>query len=309
MATLSTLTDLEIESRASSHNLNKLKPYFCRKPHQLYAWWTLESPLNSPDPPFRIDGLFNLTFHYRTDADVYAPYGSINLLLRELKKAGETDVEALLEKKRNSNKIAAWAVSNCYSKRIEYAQSLKKAGLKVDFFGRCFGGREIGGGRYTESLYAELSHYKFYFAFENSLTCKDYITEKFWFNGLRSGAVPIVWGPGKEDILKVAPTKSFIHSSDFASPEELVDYLQHLINNETAYAEYHEWRTWIQHPERIEERLRMENRDNDLRSYCKLCSIIQEDARNRRLGLPTKNRIHKSMRQSWKGPEQNRCHV
>ena len=256
-----------------------------------------------PDKP----NYYNLTFHYRTDADIYAPYGSINLILRELKKAGETDLDELLAKKRNSKKIAAWAVSNCYSKRSKFAQSLISLGLQVDGFGFCFRSRKIGDGPYSESFYKALSNYKFYFSFENSITCKDYFTEKFWFNGLRSGAVPIVWGPSKEDILKVAPTKSFIHADDFSSPNELVKYLNYLISNETAYAEYLQWRTWVNHPERIEERLQMKNRDNDLRSFCKLCSIIQEHGRLRKLKLPTPVKTIPSIKNAWFGPDE-RCH-
>ena len=252
---------------------------------------------------------FNLTFHYRTDADVYAPYGSVNLLLRELKTAGETDLEVLLEKKRRSGKMAAWAVSNCYEKRLDYGKSLMSVGLEVDTFGDCFDSKELGDGRYTESFYAKLADYKFYLSFENSIGCKDYFTEKFWYNGLRSGAVPIVWGPKKEDILKVAPTKSFIHTSDFESEQELVDYLNYLANNITAYAEYHEWRTWIHHPERIEERLRMENRDNDLRSFCKLCSILQEDGKRRKQNLPVQPRIIPSLSEAWHDKEQSVCRV
>ena len=277
-------------------------------PHQLYTWWTLESPLHISTPNGPIDETFNLTMTYKTDAEVYSPYGSVNMLLRFLKHKKETSLEELLEKKRNNNKVAVWAVSNCYGRRMDYGKSLISAGLKVDTFGRCFKGRQLGTGPYTESLYNELSYYKFYFSFENSISCKDYITEKFWFNGLRSGAVPIVWGPKKSDLEKVAPTKSFIHTSDFSSPKELVKYLNYLAGNETAYAEYLQWRTWVNHPEKIEERLRMRNRDNDLRSFCKLCSIIQSDAKNRRLGRPTPTRIIKSVRRKWWDSEKNECH-
>ena len=240
---------------------NSLTQFAClfRRPEQLYVWWTLESPLHTSLPSQDTDGLFNLTFSYKTDADVYAPYGTIHVVLNELKAAGETDLEKLLLKKRTSGKVAAWAVSNCYSKRMEYAKSLIDAGLKVDTFGSCFGSRNIGLGRYSQQMYKELSFYKFYFAFENSIGCKDYITEKFWFNGLRSGTVPIVWGPRKSDILKVAPSKSFIHSSDFETPAKLVEYLNFLVDNETAYAEYLQWRTWVNHPDKIQERLQKKN--------------------------------------------------
>uniref|UniRef100_H2XV74 Fucosyltransferase n=1 Tax=Ciona intestinalis TaxID=7719 RepID=H2XV74_CIOIN len=273
--------------------------YF-RKPWQLYAWWTLESPLHAGGDLRSFDEFFNLTFNYRLDAGVYAPYGSINLILRELRKSGETELEPLLERKRNSDKMAAWAVSNCYGKRMDFAKSLMDAGLQVDTFGGCFGGRQIGGGRYSDTFYSELQKYRFYFSFENSINCKDYFTEKFWFNGLRSGAVPVVWGPRKSDILKVAPTKSFIHSNDFDTPGELVKYLKYLATNETAYAEYLHWRTWVNHPEKIETRLRLENRENDLRSFCKLCSMVQSDGRDRK-------RIVHSLNEAWIGTEKGEC--
>jgi len=255
-----------------------------------------------------LDGYFNLTFHYRLDADVYAPYGSINLILRELAKAKEGSVDELLAEKRQANQMAAWAVSNCYKQRMAYAKSLMDAGLKVDTFGSCFGGRQIGSGKYSNSFYEQLRKYRFYFAFENSVGCKDYFTEKFWFNGLRSGAVPIVWGSRKSDLLKVAPSHSFIHASDFETPQNLVAYLKYLASNETAYAEYLQWRTWIDHPERIESHLRMENRENDLRSFCKLCAIVQDNGRKRKRGLNPKQRIVNSLHEAWQGTEKGLCH-
>ena len=77
---------------------------------------------------------------------------------------------------------------------------------------------------------------------ENSLHCKDYITEKLWYNSLYSGAVPVIFGPHKDDVAAVLPPKSYIHVEDFKSPNELVKYLYYLDKNTTAYAEYLEWR-------------------------------------------------------------------
>ncbi|CAK8696999.1 4-galactosyl-N-acetylglucosaminide 3-alpha-L-fucosyltransferase 9-like [Clavelina lepadiformis] len=278
-----------------------------RQGYQQFAWWASESPIHS-SVSGGFDNYFNLTFHYRTDADVYAPYGSINLILRELNASGETELEPLLAKKRKANKMAIWAVSNCYAKRMDYAKSLMAAGLEVDTFGRCFGGKEIGRGRYSSQMYEKIENYKFYFSFENSIDCKDYFTEKFWFNGLRSGTIPIVWGPKKSDLLKVAPSKSFIHTGDYKTPEELVKYLQYLASNETAYAEYFHWRSWIKHPERIEEHLTMTNRDHDLRSFCKLCSIVQADGKRRKLGLESPKKVINSLKDAWLGEEKGQCH-
>ena len=257
-----------------------------------------------------LDSYFNLTFHYRRDADVYSPYGTINLILRELSATGDTRLEVLLKKKReNKDLVAAWAVSNCYLRRFLYGRTLIMLGLKVDTFGKCFNGRELGQGRYSIEFYNKLSQYKFYLAFENSIHCKDYITEKFWFNGLRAGAVPVVWGPRKEDLLKVAPEKSFIHADDFKNPKQLVDYLNFLANNETAYAEYLQWRTWPTRPQRVESRLRVENQNYDLRSFCKLCSILQVEGKRRKSKISMRQWTVPSLRKVWVDREENKCHI
>ena len=135
-----------------------------------------------------------------------------------------------------------WVVSNCdflYGSvhRMNYVEEMVKAGLPVDRYGRCFQNKE----EYTKLSNDILSSYKFYLSFENALHCKDYMTEKFWCKGLAMGRVPVVWGPAKEDVARLAPTNSFIHTEDFDSPANLVKYLLYLDKNETAYREYFKW--------------------------------------------------------------------
>ena len=139
-----------------------------------------------------------------------------------------------------------WIVSQCrYTHgaklRMKYSKELRKAGLNFDGCGKCF---KKGGEcpRDMSLLKKIVEKYKFYLAFENSLHCKDYITEKFWYNSLFFGAVPIVWGPSKEDILAAAPLDSFIFVEDFESPEKLVKYLKYLDSNDTEYRKYFRWR-------------------------------------------------------------------
>ena len=279
-----------------------------RKNHQIFAFWEQESPLHGGGPKEPHKNFYNMTFSYRTDSDVYAPYGSIHLVLDELLNHNDTDVDELMRRK-SRDKVAVWAVSNCYQKRIEFAQSLSRAGLKVDFYGNCFGGRKIGGGRYAESFYREIGKYKFYFAFENSISCRDYMTEKFWFNGLRSGVVPVVWGPTKEDVLKVAPSRSFIHADDFDTPQQLARYLRFLSENDGEYRKYLEWREWAKRPELVEERLRMKRRKNDLRSFCLLCAYVQQIGKSRKAGKPVPSRVVESARQWWLGEvREGTCH-
>ena len=106
-------------------------------------------------------------------------------------------------------------------------------------------------------MFNVISKYKFYLSFENSIHCKDYVTEKFWRNSLMSGLVPVVFGPHVSDMKALAPPKSYIHVEDFTNPHgkgtsgktqddalrDLVKYLNYLNKNNTAYMEYHKWRT------------------------------------------------------------------
>nr|VZI07156.1 unnamed protein product [Spirometra erinaceieuropaei] len=83
--------------------------------------------------------------------------------------------------------------------------------------------------------------YKFYLAFENN-NCEGYITEKFFFNALGFGMVPIVYGASREEFYQRAPPNSYIHVDDFENVEQLAKYLQYLDKNDTAYATYFAWK-------------------------------------------------------------------
>ena len=77
----------------------------------------------------------------------------------------------------------AWFVSNCAARngRLQYAMELSKH-IQVDIYGAC--GQLKCLRAEADKCFALLDqHYKFYLAFENS-NCKDYITEKFFVNGL-----------------------------------------------------------------------------------------------------------------------------
>ena len=211
----------------------------------MYAFWTAETPaktvhfknlLNNP----LVDPIFNLSMSLMRTADIQFRFGSHRSAVEATKRwKYTTDKSSSLWKK---TKLAIWAVSNCHrlpgaTERLLYAKSLVKAGLKLDKFGKCFQQK------WDESrLITLVQHYKFYLAFENSLHCPDYVSEKFWRNSIKAGLVPIVWGPTKEDVLRVAPPNSFIHAEDYSSPKDLVNYLNYLDKNYTAYMEFHKWR-------------------------------------------------------------------
>lgn len=120
---------------------------------------------------------------------------------------------------------------------MNYVEEMIAHGANITRRGACFQSRVSP----EEQLELTQIH-KFYLAFENSQHCRDYITEKFWINSLRHGAVPVVFGPLKEDLLKVAPPNSFIFVEDFKSPKKLTEYLLFLDKHEEEYVKYFQWR-------------------------------------------------------------------
>nr|XP_026692118.1 alpha-(1,3)-fucosyltransferase 9-like isoform X2 [Ciona intestinalis]XP_026692119.1 alpha-(1,3)-fucosyltransferase 9-like isoform X2 [Ciona intestinalis] len=220
----------------------EMPPDHLRKPDMYYIWFNMESPLSQslskkPLTDFETN-YFNATMTYRRDSAFHQPYMPSNLVLGR--------VSAFIPKKK---RLGIWIVSNCHShfgavNRMKYFKELLKSGLKVDAYGKCFN-KLVKLQRGKKEFFQFLGDYKFYFAFENSFHCRDYITEKFMQHGLYSGTIPIVWGPKKSDVEAIAPPRSFIHVEDFKSAKDLANYISYLDKNNTAYMEYHEWRNHL----------------------------------------------------------------
>ena len=79
--------------------------------------------------------------------------------------------------------------------------------------------------------------YRFYLSFENDI-CQDYIMEKA-FNALKLNTVPIILSGA--NLSAALPPHLAINALDY-SPEELADYLYHLLHTEEEYLEYFRWR-------------------------------------------------------------------
>ena len=163
-------------------------------------------------------------------------------------ETGEENIAKIMSQKSTEGATTTWLVSNCdqtrsASMRFEFAQRLVQAGLSFDGYGQCFNNTLLHSPWNTSNGEpGYLSKYLFYLAFENSIHCRDYLSEKFWRNSLGQGLVPVVYGTLKADVDAVAPSHSYIHVDDFESPKALVDYLDYLARNQTAYEEYHHWR-------------------------------------------------------------------
>lgn len=138
---------------------------------------------------------------------------------------------------RGKNKSVAWFVSNCntvVSRRWELAQKLSKY-IDVDIYGSC-GNLKC---KNRANCYDMLeNNYRFYLSFENSY-CKDYTTEKL-FRVLERNIIPIVYGGG--DYSSVAPPHSVINVEDFATVEDLANYLKDLEKDVDRYRQYFQWK-------------------------------------------------------------------
>ena len=150
------------------------------KSRRSWQWWVyylMESPNATPRTQ-PLNGLFNLTWTYRSDSDLLVPYGSYVELFNGTTNSNAVSVRDFSEGK---SKLVAWMVSNCGpGLRKQFVHELQKH-IQVDVFGgysRQFGEHRRCPQR-NPTCSATISQYKFYLAFENAL-CEDYITEKYW---------------------------------------------------------------------------------------------------------------------------------
>ncbi|XP_078485211.1 4-galactosyl-N-acetylglucosaminide 3-alpha-L-fucosyltransferase FUT6 [Ciona intestinalis] len=283
-----------------------------RRSDQLYVWLCRESPWTTKHKYkldlTKFDNYFNSTMTYKMSSEFSHPY--VEILHRETNsKTGYVpmlvqDLNEVLSRKRH---LVAWVVSNCIDtvgarKRFKLAQNLINAGLQLHRFGRCFPGSYSPESR-NPQMFEMLSQYKFYLAFENTYHCKDYVTEKFWKNAIYSGAVPIVWGPSKETLRRIAPTNSYIHVEDFQSLDDLVKYINYLDHNDTAYAEYFKWRRGMKYGQTNSDESALKALEkSQMYGYCSLCNALNSRRLRRSSYIPSLDTL-------WYGNEKSSCYA
>ncbi|CAL1533707.1 unnamed protein product [Lymnaea stagnalis] len=206
-----------------------------KSPHQKWLLFLLESPYHTPGLEGAL-GLINWTATYRHDSTIVAPYEKfVPFNTSVLTKPQEKNYAA------GKTKKVAWFVSNCGARngRRQYADELAKY-IQVDIYGNC---GTLQCPRYESNKCFDMlnTDYKFYLSFENS-NCRDYITEKFFVNGLKHDVIPIVMGAAPEDYKRASPPHSFIHVDHFESPKHLADYLILLDKDDKLYNEYFQWK-------------------------------------------------------------------
>jgi hypothetical protein len=135
-------------------------------------------------------------------------------------------------------------------------------------------------GKTRKSTAYPISTLKFYLSFESVYHCNDIISEKFWRNAIAQDLVPVVFGPKRADIEKVAPPNSLIFAEDFYSAKELVEYLEFLDQNDDAYLEYHQWKNLYRQKDTVSVDETLQRMGSDKRTYCELCRKIRTMRKN-----------------------------
>ena len=137
------------------------------------------------------------------------------------------------------------AFSNCERVRTEYLRQLIKY-VPVDSYGGCLHNKDGLARRYKsdfKGLKSKLHRtYKFSITFFNQ-DC-DYFVDDQILHALNAGSVPVVMSTDKiHEFLPGNLNKSIVNVRDFKSPQELAERLKFLMNNETEYNKYLEWKT------------------------------------------------------------------
>ncbi|XP_070685596.1 alpha-(1,3)-fucosyltransferase 4-like [Pempheris klunzingeri] len=208
---------------------------------QKWIWMNYESPAHS-SRLWRLEGVFNLTMSYRTDSDIFLPYGYLVPRESRTKSVPNSSAHPLRVPSRTHllrPSFVAWVISNWSEShaRVALYYQLRRY-IQVDVFGRA--GQPLpedsGGG----SVVRLVGRYQFYLALENSQHT-DYITEKLW-NAVRAGAVPVVLGPSRQNYERFLPPEAFIHVDDFPTVRGLARYLLMLRRNPARLRRHLDWR-------------------------------------------------------------------
>ncbi|XP_031834464.1 glycoprotein 3-alpha-L-fucosyltransferase A isoform X1 [Nomia melanderi] len=240
-----------------------------RSPKQVWMLYFLECPYHTQSVK---NAVINWTATYRRDSDIVAPYERWQYYDPSI-----TQIMQTFNYAANKTKKVAWFVSNCHprNQRMLYAKELSKH-IQVDIYGTC--GTLRCPRSQSQACFDMLDDdYKFYLAFENS-NCKDYITEKFFVNGLGHNVLPIVMGAHPADYARSAPYRSYIHVDEFESPKELADYLHRLDRDDELYNSYFRWK----------------GTGEFINTYfwCRVCAMLHDDR-------PPKS--YKDVNQWWRG--------
>ncbi|XP_026804497.1 glycoprotein 3-alpha-L-fucosyltransferase A-like [Rhopalosiphum maidis] len=228
---------------------------FKKTSKQIWIFFFLQSAYYSR---FNIrNNMINWIATYRHDSDIVMPYARWAYFNPSVTQVDQLNRNYSL----NKTKQVAMIVSNCNTnnKRLLYAKELGKY-ISVDIYGECEGLKNTKSNNFLQILKQD---YKFYLAFENS-NCIDYVTEKFFIDGLQYDVLPVVMGGRREDYERIAPKRSYVHVDDYESPKRLAEYLRRLDADDDLYNEYFRWKGTGEFI--------------DTKFFCRLCAMLHDDS-------------------------------
>lgn len=222
-------------------------------PSQLYASTTGEARHGTGrwyhDSRARMDE--DVTVGFEEHNDIAYSFSEFGSLIRTSVRPHVSDIAAqwfqpisIAAKLDTALALAVHSNCNPVTPRNRIVAELRKFGVAVDAAGACETGHQArieilpqDKSRYQAKI-RTASRYRFLFALENTIE-KHYVTEKL-HHAYLSGSVPIVW---QRDICgDICPHQSFIAVDDFASVENLAEWLKYLARNDTAYLQYFRWK-------------------------------------------------------------------
>ncbi|KAF9424084.1 hypothetical protein HW555_000793 [Spodoptera exigua] len=212
-----------------------------RNPKQRWIFLNDESPRHAFTLAGRAPSMESLygVFNW-SDADVPVPYGRTVVLPKPVLK-----LTALIPNwdRKSRNKTAAVLMSNCAAKaRNNFLKKLKKH-IDVDVYGKCSDNKElqIGCPGHFRSDCDPIANYLFYLVLENT-SCYQYLTEKGFYHAYSKGAIPIIFGPSREDVQSLLPPNSYIFADEETNIENLAKEIKTIASNTDLLISMHMWR-------------------------------------------------------------------
>ena len=202
-----------------------------RTKDQLFIYYTKENPVNVQNFE-AMKQFFNLFSTYRLDSDIRIPYRY---------HFARQNFELKINRATNKSKQVGWVVSNCGQLRDKLARKLEEYGVEIQVAGAC---SQLYKHRFhcsERNCNRELKNFKFYFAAENNL-CKDYVTEKYWYNALNAESIPIVLGGANYYDSRLAIPNSFIDATKFKTVKELANFIKEIDNDDEKFNAFFKWK-------------------------------------------------------------------
>ena len=262
--------------------------------YNIHSWWekkrehrpaycelrTNLSMVESEESRVRYNHLFEPSFKHFDGHSTTHPQSSVQRIYNEV-RINASDFVDTYYNFSSLIKGASYVASDCHKRdaananRDNVVGDIRRAGFRVDGLGRCMRSAEgpegvtlpkSGDTRYNLLLKRKaISRYLFNLAFENSIE-SGYVTEKP-FDALLSGTVPVYLGDAAH-LKSLLPDKhAAIFIADFDNnATALVEYLQHLSHNETAYEVHRQWRKLFSYERNVRNRPLLEKS-----WYCRIC--------------------------------------